>query len=78
MSAEHDCPIEGCQVKVAAGKLLCSTHWWKVPIDMRARINVAWKGVQQNLAGAREIHRQAMKEAIAHVNNLARSGGDHA
>lgn len=61
----HECPINGCQVQVVAGKLMCVSHWYKVPQELRTLV---WRTWNRGRGRGTPEHRDAMRAAIAAVN----------
>ena len=59
------CPINGCTLSIHEPNLLCSRHWFKVPVELRKRIWMLFK----NSPGTDE-HRDACFRAIETVNAL--------
>lgn len=38
MTNYNRCPIDGCTKGRGSGKLMCKSHWFKVPKDLRDRV----------------------------------------
>jgi hypothetical protein len=65
----HLCP--GCEdVLVEAGRLSCPPCWFRLPKDIRDRINDAWKATRRHAPGAYRAHREAVLLALRwyHIN----------
>lgn len=65
MSAYHQCPIDSCQVEVAARRLMCVRHWAMVPGPLGTAVYAAWK---QGRGAGTEEHIAAMQAAIDAVH----------
>lgn len=60
MSA-HKCAAERCKKQVARDLLMCRTHWFMVPADVRKRI---WDGYRRGMDAA---YHTAVKEGVVLV-----------
>jgi len=67
------CPILGCRngvkVDLAAGPLLCSYHWFRVPPRLRGEVMHAWHALEADPGNAAKhaAYQAARDEAIAAV-----------
>lgn len=61
----HECPANGCDRTVDAGKLMCAEDWRRVPKPLQKAVYSAWDKGRGALSPA---HRAAMKAAIRAVN----------
>lgn len=37
------CHAAGCQAAIGPGKLMCRTHWYALPWQLRTEINASWR-----------------------------------
>lgn len=58
----HGCAKPGCVVPVADNMLACKRHWYDLDVDLRARINIAWRG--RKMPGGEGRHLEAVAEAM--------------
>lgn len=64
------CPIDGCTKSRGDGKLMCKSHWYKVPKDIRDRVWAMAKKMwasEPDLETAYTSWREVADEAIAAV-----------
>lgn len=54
----HKCPTPGCTKEIPAHQLACTRDWFRLPVELRNRINKAWHG------GDRDAHSIALREAL--------------
>lgn len=52
----HRCPIDGCGVRVRRNHLMCWTHWFQVPVELRLLVSKTYD--HGNGLGS-EVHEQA-------------------
>lgn len=60
----HSCPIKGCSTKIAPDRLMCSQHWYMVPVPLQRTIRRLWNNGQRK-AG----HDEACASAIEQVQS---------
>lgn len=59
----HRCPAGNCKVECPWGQLMCKTHWYMLPEDMRVRVWRHWRN------GSPTLNYWSLREsAIAFVN----------
>ena len=56
-----DCPVDGCETRVDAAFLMCRTHWYSVPKDLRDRV---WKTFRNGAGIYDEAYLDAAADAI--------------
>jgi hypothetical protein len=59
----HECPANDCTKSVSADMLMCRTHWFMVPKQIRDRVWREWRIAPQS-----PEHVQAITNAISAVN----------
>jgi hypothetical protein len=42
----HECQVEGCAVMLPRHLLMCRRHWYRVPAELRGRVNQAWRAYE--------------------------------
>jgi len=68
LATRHECPVDGCGIRVRTDLLMCRNHWYQVRGDLRRAVWYWWRndpGSEQYLA--------ARAEAVLYVNE--RLGG---
>ena len=38
MAKDHECPISGCEKRVAYNRIMCPRHWFRVPMVIRKAV----------------------------------------
>ncbi len=61
MAGEHYCAVEGCNVKVAADRLMCRPHWLGLPMKLQRDVNGAWSRVRREPEAYREAREAAVE-----------------
>jgi hypothetical protein len=54
----HVCPGPECEIRLPSHVLACSTHWYRLPAELRSHIRRAWNA--QDLIE----HRRAVRFAV--------------
>jgi hypothetical protein len=39
----HPCKAPGCAIEVGTDKLMCRSHWARVPVEIQRRVNHHWR-----------------------------------
>lgn len=80
--SEQVCPIGGCVARIPVDKLMCRSHWYMVPADLRPEVYRTWRRRQQargtdEWGAAVQVHRAVKEQAIAAVEGrlAARASG---
>jgi hypothetical protein len=63
-SGVRSCPIAGCGYQIDPSRLMCRTHWYTVPKELRDQVWATWRSGQG--ADSRD-HQEAVRRAIAAV-----------
>lgn len=63
--ADHECPWPSCTREVPFERFACGPHWFRLPRNLRRRLNRAWRGQ------GTERHEDVLVEAIDKMNQLA-------
>jgi hypothetical protein len=63
------CPIPGCSSRIDSSRLMCRSHWYLVPREVRDQVWATWRSGQ---AAFSRDHQDAVLRAIAAV--LAATG----
>lgn len=72
MSDLHACPIEGCKHDdVTDDRVMCWKHWKMCPRDLQNQV-YRWKKVSDKRGRVVPEHLQAIRAAIASVNDQCR------
>lgn len=64
--AGHRCPVPGCEDPVTENQLLCRSHWFSVPREIRSRV---WATYRQE-AGT-SAHLDACMDAVTAATEAA-------
>jgi hypothetical protein len=56
------CPVAGCSAAIDPSRLMCRTHWYLVPRNLRDLVWVTWRSGEGALSSK---HFQAIEQAIA-------------
>lgn len=78
MPTDRACPI--CGIAIQGGMLMCRTHWFRVPVRLRAEVNDSWRALRKLLRlpapqrgdgwlAALKRYREAHDSAIAIVRD---------
>lgn len=67
----HECPKNGCEIRLPRGMLACRQHWREVPYGLRTEVLLAWRDIGDAPEGARDylVIRQRCIDAINGVNS---------
>lgn len=61
--SSHRCPADGCEVYVPDSVLACKTHWFRLPRDIRSRVN-RWYELGQTAVTMSDNYRAALTDAV--------------
>lgn len=61
MTYGHRCAADGCAKIVPSADLMCRTHWFKVPKDLRARV---WAGYHAGMGPEYDVAVAAAVDAV--------------
>jgi hypothetical protein len=61
VSALKDCPVEGCQARIARQLLVCRVHWRLVPPDLKREV---WRAYQNGEGILHDAYRRAAAAAV--------------
>lgn len=67
-SGADRCPIPLCGDQIDPSRLMCRTHWYMVPKELRDRVWATWRSGQGAFSGE---HQAAVRTAIASVGTAA-------
>ncbi|HEX6934689.1 MAG TPA: hypothetical protein VF162_21285 [Streptosporangiaceae bacterium] len=67
-SGADRCVIPRCDDPIDPSRLMCRTHWYMVPKDLRDRVWATWRSGQGAYTGD---HRDAVRVAVAAVCTTA-------
>lgn len=56
------CPIQGCGAPIDPTRLMCRSHWYLVPKQIRDRVWATWRSGQRAFSPE---HKEAVRKAIA-------------
>jgi hypothetical protein len=56
------CPIPGCHDQIDPTRLMCRSHWYLVPKQIRDRVWATWQSGQRAFSPE---HKEAVRKAIA-------------
>ena len=65
------CPWPGCGKPIRSGYLMCRADWYRLPKELRDRINATYRPGQTALTCTPE-YRDALHEALAFARQAAR------
>jgi hypothetical protein len=65
--ADH-CAVPHCDNQIDPSRLMCRTHWYMVPKNLRDRVWATWRSGQGAFSGE---HRDAVRLAVAAVCTVA-------
>lgn len=68
----HRCPIPGCNVLLVASALMCRSHWFMVPEQLRGKILALYRRERGS-----DAHREAAHEAIRGVAGRCPKAKEH-
>ena len=63
-AATRPCAARGCPEQVPRRRLMCRTHWFQVPADVRASIWLAYRPGQESNGNPSRAYINAVTEAI--------------
>ena len=71
----NDCAVPRCTGPARSGQLMCRSHWFDVPAEIRRMVNKTWRaystaastGAPAVFAAARDAYRQARTAAVEAV-----------
>ena len=62
----HDCPVNGCNIPLPWGFLMCRPHWRSLPCEIRYDVTWAW-----NKGKPVGVYRSIRDNAIRIANEVA-------
>lgn len=68
----HACVARACHAQVPRHQLMCRTHWFRVPADVRASIWLAYRPGQERIGNVSAAYLDAVAEAVEAVANRGR------
>lgn len=73
-SEVYTCPVKGCDRRIQRDWLMCSQHWYRVPMKLRRDVTNSWNERLRALEGrngpydhAADVHERAKAAAIRAV-----------
>lgn len=61
----HTCPASGCTAEVSPYMLMCRTHWYMVPYQLRRSVWLEW---DEGMGAGTDGHNAAIRAAVEAVN----------